>query len=188
MSLITTAATFDDESEYNNNIINKKKQNRQSHNKTQKLHNDITFNAAKVNSVLESIHGKNAEDGDDNTSNYGPAHEQYAPLSPLPPPTSVGTTERLKHTVSEPMANINPASTPQAMGNYDMELQELQNNFMTKEQTQQYYTQLSPKYDNHNQHTQNNHSSRSTDTNDAVINKLNYMINLDNGKNKITEK
>lgn len=201
-----TAAMIDNDTDnnilQNNNdsIINKKR------NKTQKRMYDNDFNPAKVNSVLESIHNRLPDE--DNENNYSPTglnstakhSENFTPLNPLAPPISVGT-EKTKMSPYNPnqiaskkegMTNQNP---PQPVDQYQLDLQELQSNFMNDAQVRDYYRKLSPDYSEKPQPNNNKYSTNSfstMDTNQVLIDKLNYMINLleeqkDERTNNVTE-
>jgi hypothetical protein len=210
MSLAMTAATINDNdnNDYNNfmndSIINKK---RQGHNKTQKRiqnNNDSKsmFDMKKVNSVLNSIHNR-VEDDDDNSPNYESAQhsEGFKPLNPFNPPdkpVSMGS-ERTK---KEGLSNL----VPQPSDDQDLSLQELQSAYMNDSQVREYYSKLMPGYKNQNkgQQQQQQHSNYyqqsqpqsepylGNDTNQVLIDKLNYMINLleeqqDQRTNNVTE-
>lgn len=167
MSLVTTAAILNDTTDTTNDTVNFIQQRKKTHNKTQKYNK--SFNS-KVNSVLADIHNQPEDNDNDNVPNYTNQMEEFAPLTPLPPPTSVGSTERIKQNVVENMNNLNPSNTPYVSNTKDTDLNELKNNFMSKEQTEQYYSQLYPKY--------NKQIMNSENINDSITNKLNYMIEL----------
>jgi len=194
-----SAAPIDSESiqQYNNDsIINKKRQAQPSHNKTQKqrpLTSD--FNPQKVNSVLQSIHNTSPDD-DSELGNYSSKgsqasakhSENFKPLNPYDfpsNPVSVGG-ERVKK--QEGMTNIDESLVPQPADNSEMELQELQSNFMNDAQVRDYYKKLVPNY-THSNYNKSEHNKKyypnpepanfmNMDTNQALIEKINYMINL----------
>jgi hypothetical protein len=197
MSLAMTAASFENDnnqnsySSYNDTPINKKRQSN-IHNKTQKrmttekMTNE--FNQQKVNSVLASIHNRPIDD--DDVGNYNPnglntpAIEEFKPLNPLAPPYSMGT-ERTKK--QEGMTNIDNNFVPKPVDETDLELQELQSNFMNDAQVRDYYKKLVPNYSNNSNnnksyYSQSNMSGTSSNldnqNNQVLIEKLNYMINL----------
>lgn len=209
MSLAMTAATINDNdnNDYNNfmndSIINKK---RQGHNKTQKRiqtnNNDDSksiFDMKKVNSVLNSIHNRVADD--DDGANYESAQhsEGFKPLNPFNPPDkplSMGS-ERTK---KEGLSNL----VPQPSDEQDLTLQELQSAYMNDSQVREYYNKMMPNYKNQNQNQNQQHSNYyqqsqqqsqpylGNDTNQVLIDKLNYMINLleeqqDQRTNNVTE-
>jgi len=195
--LAMSAAPFD--SENNNNTqnynsetpINKK---RQSHTKTQKQRLPSDFNSQKVNSVLQSIHQSTPDD--DELGNYNPKgssvsakhSDDFKPLNPydfLDKPTSVGA-ERKKY--QEGMTNIDNNLVPQPADDENLQLQELQSNFMNDAQVKNYFKNLVPSYKSNNtkpEHNKNYYSESSfpsvtnhSDSNQVLIEKLNYMINL----------
>ena len=183
--------------QYSETPINKKRQN---HTKTQKFrHPPSEFNSQKVNSVLESIHNSTPDD-DNELGNYSgngtqvnARHsESFKPLNPLDSqyfpekPVSVGG-ERTKK--QEGMSNIDQGLIPQPVDNDDLKLQELQSAFMNNAQVRDYYRKLVPNYPtqpkseyNKNYYQpsqgQGQETSYSNDSNQVLIEKLNYMINL----------
>jgi len=195
--LAMSAAPFD--SENNNNIqsynietpINRK---RQSHTKTQKQRLPSDLNSQKVNSVLQSIH-QNIPD-DEELGNYNAKgstvsakhSDDFKPLNPYDfpdKPSSVGA-DRKKY--QEGMSNIDSNLVPQPVDDMNLQLQELQSNFMNDAQVKNYFKNLVPSYKNNNTSSENNKNYYSTssnqlglnqqDSNQVLIEKLNYMINL----------
>jgi hypothetical protein len=194
--LAMSAAPIDNEmpQNYNNDSpINKK---RQTHTKTQKYRQPSRdINTQKVNSVLQSIHS-NPPDDDNDLGNYNPKgttvsakhSENFKPLNPFEfpsKPVSVGG-ERTKK--QEGMTNLDDTLVPQPADNDDLKLQELQSAFMNDAQVRDYYRKLVPNYShpkseaNKNYYTPNQNSNPmntySNDSNQVLIEKLNYMINL----------
>ena len=190
--LAMSAAPFDSENysntqNYNSETpINKK---RQSHTKTQKQRPSSDFNSQKVNSVLQSIHQNNPDD--DELGNYNPKgssvsakhSDDFKPLNPYDfpdKPTSVGG-ERKKY--QEGYDNL----VPQPADDENLKLQELQSNFMNDAQVKNYFKNLVPTYKNntkseHNKNyyseTSNHLTTNNSESNQVLIEKLNYMINL----------
>jgi len=88
------------------------------------------------------------------------------------------------------MTNIsNQGLVPQPADEDDLKLQELQSAFMNDEQVREYYRKLLPSYNTNMVKNENNKNyyqdslmngnvSYSNDTNQVLIEKLNYMINL----------
>jgi hypothetical protein len=171
--------------------INKKRQN---HNKTQKYRQPSSdFNPQKVNSVLQSIH--NSTPDDDDLGNYNPKgtavsakhSDDFKPINPFEfpaKPVSMGA-ERKKQ---EGMSTMEDNLVPQPADDDDLKLQELQSAFMNDALVREYYRKLVPNY-NHSNKSENNknyYSSESSnfsavssnDSNQVLIEKLNYMINL----------
>ena len=193
MSLAMTAATIDDNNnDYNNftndSLISKK---RQGHNKTQKrLPNDnSTVDLYKVNSVLNSIHNRVADDEDVAPNYVGSGiyekaqhSEGFKPLNPFNPPDkpiSMGS-ERTKLGVKgrEGLSNL----VPQPADNDDLQLQELQSAYMNESQVKEYYNKLMPGYNynpiNSNSTSNGRQQYLGNDSNQVLMDKLNYMINL----------
>jgi hypothetical protein len=197
--LAMSAAPIDNEMPQNytnESPINKKRQN---HTKTQKYRQPSSDNSSqKVNSVLQAIHNNPAED-DNELGNYsckGTAvsakhSENFKPLNPFEfpsKPVSVGG-ERTKK--QEGMTNIDNNFVPQPADNDDLKLQELQSAFMNDSQVRDYYKKLVPNYvqpraetnKNYYQNTSNSNMAANmnpydNDSNQVLIEKLNYMINL----------
>jgi hypothetical protein len=191
MSLAMTAATIDDNNnDYNNFMndtpINKK---RQGHNKTQKRSFSDTFDMKKVNSVLNSIH--NQVEDDDDMPNYVSAQhsENFKPMNPFNPPDkplSMGTERtKLGTKGKEGLSNM----VPQPADNEDLNLQELQSTYMNESQVKEYYNKMMPNYTantnkknvnnkNYYQEQNQNNVYLGADTNQVLVDKLNYMINL----------
>ncbi len=216
MSLAITAAPFDTDdmnysisnlnsnSNFNSNDtpINKKRQinantntNTNTNNKTQKRMPLADLNSEKVQSVLQSIHNNTTDNdlGDFNPrKNYALANNtNNIVLNPLDPPV-----------LKESMTNIN-SSVPLPLDNNDMDLQELQSAFLNDAQVRDYYKKLIPGHNtvtskhnvsNKSSYTQKNMNEHvmTSSTNDDLLNKLNYMINLledqqDERTNNVTE-
>lgn len=195
--LAMSAAPIDNDNSSSQQYETPINQKRQHHNKTQKYRQASSdFNPQKVNSVLQSIHNNTTDD--DDLGNYNPKgtavtskhSENFKPLNPFEfpdKPLSVGG-ERVKH--QEGMANFDDNIVPQPVDDDALKLQELQSAFMNDAQVREYYRKLVPSLrDNHNSTKTNNSSmhqssnssnsmSSPNDTNQVLIEKLNYMINL----------
>ena len=172
--------------------INKK---RQHHNKTQKFRSPAAdFNPQKVNSVLQSIHNNTPDD--DDLGNYNPKgsavtakhSDDFKPINPFEfpsKPISMGG-EKKYH---EGMSTMEDNTVPQPTDNEDLKLQEFQSVFMNDAQVRDYYRKLVPNYNQpvKSENNKNYHSvetsgfpttSLQNDSNQVLIEKLNYMINL----------
>jgi hypothetical protein len=210
--LAMSAAPIDNENNQNHNnndSINKKRQTYNSHTKTQKHRapsND--FNPQKVNSVLKSIHNLPPDD-DNDLGNYSPNgsakhSDDFQSLNPYEfpaKPVSMGG-ERTKK--PEGMSNMDADDlVPKPVDDDDMQLQDLHSNFMNDAQVRDYYRKLVPNYThkNSNENNKNYYPSQSASqsqsvvsdsSNQVLIEKLNYMINLleeqqDQKTNSVTE-
>jgi hypothetical protein len=184
MSLAMYAAPFDnDSSEYknndNDNIINKK---RQTHNKTQKKYPKENFDQEKVNSVLEKIHNNSNVDEEDTLANF----------TPPPKPESVGVsktiaTEKMQNMTNENMfRTMGKAPSPNYENNEDLELNNFNSNYADNKTADDYYKKFIPGYiagknpvnkQYYNSNT-SNMSSSGDNSNDLLLKKINYMINL----------
>ena len=192
MSYLAMSASPIDDNDNNqsnqyDNPINKK---RQHHNKTQKFRQSSSdFNPEKVNSVLQSIHN-NSPDDDDDLGNYNSNgiavsakhSDNFKPLNSFnfpDKPVSMGG-ERKKQ---------EGFTVPQPMNDDELKLQELQSAFMNDSQVKDYYKKLVPSHIHSPiPSPKNYYSSKSSDfstnsyvqndSNQVLIEKLNYMINL----------
>lgn len=189
-SLAITAAPIENENSYSETPLNRK---RQSHNKTQRKNSLVQedFNPEKVNSVLQSIHNKLPDEGDElcdyNTDSTNikktsaMAMEAFKPLNPMAPPQSMGT-ERTKEGMKNMHNNNSSNLVPQPVQMDDLELQSLQSAFMNDSQVRDYYKRLTPNLDALKTKLHENkeyHQPNDMDmSNQILIEKLNYMINL----------
>ena len=222
MSLAMTAQSIENSDYNNNdnrNCINDRK--RQTNNKTQKRmpasFNDIDH--SKVQNVLNSIHKNLSDDIDNNLGDYNPrnnsstpVNSSYTPINPLAPPASMrqrqepeqkeGNKEGMSNYDynTEDVDNYSNKFVPQPVQNDNMDLQDLQGVYMNNEQVKRYYKNLVPNFATMNKtnSTEINLANSDTrmntnlDTNNVLIDKLNYMINLleeqqDERTNNVTE-
>ena len=217
MSLAITAAPFDTDnySEVNTDDtpVNRKRNSSSSstHNKTQKRMSDMQFDPAKVNSVLQSIHNNSNDNelGDFNPKrNQASATQSSVPINPLntsnkllAPPVSMREKEGFNNN-NESNNNL----IPSPLDNADMDLQELQSAFLNDAQVRDYYKKLVPNYAHKPPESGSSNkeqafnssisgggiSGTSSGSNDVLLNKINYMINLledqqDERTNNVTE-
>jgi hypothetical protein len=213
MSLAITAASVENDNNYsentnnNKNVIDNKRRHHNSNAKTQKYRSP-EFDMAKVKSVINSLHNNSNDDNEladfipnsiSNTNNNKitpPAIEQFTALNPLKPPESMrqGQKEAFQY----------DSSVPQPVQDDNMDLQDLNSTFLNDAQVRDYYRKLVPDFRNknvsvsvpegNNMIRQNKYSNmlESPATNDVLLNKLNYMINLledqqDERTNNVTE-
>jgi hypothetical protein len=212
MSLAMYAAPFDDNLNNNNdNIIHKKRQTH-NHNKTQKMYNKESFTPStnfdknKVNSVLEEIHN-NTED-----SNY----EMENNFDPPPKPQSSGVQKTLTNEAMQNMMNqnnMNNMNMYKVLGkspqpNYDdennLELNNYRTNYGDNKSIDDYYKKMLPSMNGTPQKNPVNKQYYNNDvqmqgymsgqppSQDLLLQKLNYMINLleekqDERTNNVTE-
>jgi len=210
MSLAMYAAPFNNDLNQDNNnednIINRK---RQTHNKTQKKIPKEGFNQEKVNSVLENIH-KNSkiDDDDDNLGNFNPP----------PPPESIGaikkmSTENMQNMMSSDLYSNETIGKPPMPNNLEMDKKNLNldlNNYNVNygdnNLIEEYYNKFLPNVSNNNvannainpnnrqfyKYRNQIYSQDSDNSQDILLKKLNYMINLleeqqDEKTNNVTE-
>jgi hypothetical protein len=213
MSLAITAASVENDNNNNNynennyntkNVIDIKKRENNSNTKTQKYREPV-FNMEKVKSVINSLHNNSSDDNEladyvsatnPNNKILGPSIEGFTPLDPLKPPESMRQVQKESTSYD--------SNVPQPIQNDDMSLQDLNAAFLNDAQVRDYYRKLGPGYqatkNNNNQSNQYNQPSQNKysnmletpATNDVLLNKLNYMINLleeqqDERTNNVTE-
>lgn len=202
-----SAETIDNDNNNNNtyNHINKKRS--LSHNITQKYKPSI--NSHKVNSILQSIHNIPEDDNELSASNYGSQgssvlkdnfdtakhSDNFKPLNPYDFPDKPISGK-------EGMQNV-----PQPMENEEHELNNFNKAFMNDAQVRDYYRKLVPAhqpsnnnqnpnnkkyYTNTNAYPNTNTNTYNTDSNQMLLDKLNYVINLleeqqDQKTNNVTE-
>ena len=201
MSLAIYAAPFNENDDYknNDNVIYKKKQ---THNKTQKKQDREAFDTEKVNNVLQSIHQNSKVEEDGNT---------LGEFNPPPKPESSGvqktiTTEQMMNMTNQNMLQT-LSQSPQPHYEYnpenDLELNNFQQNYGDQSQNDEYYKKFIPNYQAQKknminrpyypQNSMNSSMDSSTSvTQDLLMQKLNYMINLleeqqDEKTNHVTE-
>jgi hypothetical protein len=200
MSLAMYAAPFDnDSSDYknndNDNIINKK---RQTHNKTQKHNPKVKFDQEKVNSVLEKIHNNSIIDDSDDLGSFNPP----------PNPESSGVNKTIATEEMSNMTNTNnlnnenlfrtlgraPSSNNDYNGSAEnLSLNNFNMNYGNNQSVEDYYNKMLPvKNINNRQYYNSNVSMTPDNSQDTLIKKLNYMINLleeqqDERTNNVTE-
>ena len=201
-----TAASLDNDNNVftNESPINRKR----THNKTQKrIISGDDFNSSKVKSVLESIHNMTADDDDLDT--FTPARNSFQALEP---PRSAGVERASEKQAQqqtqqgqqkESFTNNDTSLAPQPMENEYRGLQTLESNYMNDAQVKEYYKKLMPNYEETMQNQKNNRkpyyrneamtmAAVTGDSNQVLIDKLNYMINLleeqqDQKTNSVTE-
>jgi len=208
MSLAIYAAPFENDSnnDYNdNNLINKK---RLTHNKTQKknygesfINQSQSFDKNKVNSILEKIHNKTEDDED----------EHIKPnFDPPPKPESSGGERAERMRPKEPMSNMYKIFGKAPQPNYEeennLDLNNYSTNYGDDKSVEDYYKNMLPSYTpeknpnnrpyyNQRAGAQSNYTINdmsSGTSQDILLQKLNYMINLleekqDEKTNNVTE-
>lgn len=150
-----------------------------NHNKTQKRF-ESEFNPEKVNSVLESIHSTmdvTGELADYNPRDIANTLQKIVPINPL---ANKGMNETGKEGFE----------VPQPLDNDSLNLKELNQAFLNDAQVRDYYKKLVPTFNSSNNANVDanvrpisknfaNFSGPETNaSNDLLLTKLNYMINL----------
>jgi hypothetical protein len=196
MSLAMYAAPFENDNksdvDNNNDSIANKKRQQQSHNKTQKKYPKESFDQEKVNSVLEKVHS-NSKVEDENEDGLGNYFQQ-----PPPKPESVGVQ---RTAATEAMQNISmntlgKAPQPATVEDNNLDLNNFKRNYGSAEE---YYSKFIPGYrrgdnimNNTSRPFQNPNALLDNNSNDLLLKKINYMINLleeqqDEKTNNVTE-
>ena len=172
MSLAMYAAPFDVNSTNETtttNTYSTATKRRNVNNRTQKRQDDNSYDASKVNSVLNAIHNSTVPSSDSTLSDF----------KPLEPPVSVGVENtRINNPDDE-----------------DIDLRDLNSAHMNEQATAQYYKQFMPAYQASNQVPQvppPQVPMHNMKDNTNVMAKLNYMIHLleeqkDERTNNVTE-
>jgi hypothetical protein len=197
MSLAMYAAPFDDDTNQinTNSQINKKRASI-NHNKTQKRYPKDNY-TDKVNSVLQSIHNLPDNEGG-----------ELGDFQPIPPPTSAGVEQtRLRESEvqgtnymqEKSMFASSPTTSQHALpGNIAMADIEMQKRYIPNYESM-YKQTATPSPNNVPYYTngvssmyQNYMNSNGGETNDVLLEKLNYMIHLleeqqDERTNNVTE-
>jgi len=193
MSLAMYAAPFNDNSnnqlneENNTHSANKK---RHAHNKTQRKPLNKNFDVNKVNSVLEEIHNNSNEDDNNNMGDFNPP----------PPPDSSGVNKTISSEQSLNLSNTQNKEMFKLLGhapqpnddntNINYSLNSYNSNYGDGKSVDEYYKKVLPGYEsrlpvnkpyynmNYNNSNHSNNYSKMDNTNDILLQKLNYMINL----------
>ena len=214
MSLAITAAPFDNDnqnySELNSDdtpVNRKRLTSSSSHNKTQKRLSSTEINHDKVNSVLQSIHNNS---NDNELGDFNPKRNQASaiqnnnvPLNPLTTNNKLLAPPESMREKQDKKEGFDNNLVPVPLDNSEMELQELQSAFLNDAQVRDYYRKLVPNFHNkpnetgtankmHYMNKQMDQTSGFSSSNDVLLNKINYMINLleeqqDERTNNVTE-
>ena len=154
-------------------------------------------------------------------TNSAPVNASYTPINPLAPPASMrqkqeqtqsqgGSKEGMTNYDynADDVNNYSNKFVPQPVQNDSMDLQDLQDVYMNNEQVNRYFKNLVPNFQQTQSQSSNQNQSQShkpqqigykqqtnynsSDTNQVLIEKLNYMINLleeqqDERTNNVTE-
>lgn len=213
MSLAMTAASIDNNEE---TPIERKKQ-ANNNNRTQKRMPSIV-RPEKVKSVLESIHSNSHSQSDDSenlgdfNSKYTSVKTSYEPINPYGSKPKEGMSNYNENANNS--KNYSSQFVPQPVQDDSMNLQELQGVYMNDEQVKKYFKNLVPNYEGPKQNneynkmhynqtrfglgnstndsTNNGINNSTSESNQVLIDKLNYMINLledqqDERTNNVTE-
>jgi len=167
MSLAFNAASFEDSNE---DLIHKK---RQAHNKTQKQYPKDKFDAEKVNSMLHQMQKQD-------TGKYNDAGSDLGDFVPPSPPQSAGVARTMKNMDSINQGDLDTNNLDQNYGNAEEYYKRVLGSSLSSGSSVS--NQM-----NYNQPTVNNATHP-----DALMQKINYMINLleeqqDERTNNVTE-
>jgi len=204
MSLAMFAAPFDDNIESNNqdnNIMNKK---RRAHSRTQKMYPKESFDTNKVNSVLEKIHNNLDSDDDIDAFNPPPKAVSSGVQRTIPEKTSPESMMNMTNNNDLMFRTLGRAPQPNYEGCDNLDLNDYKL-YGDSKSVDEYYKKLLPGYNpNKNPVNRPYHSANysgmgqmytdnsSLSSQDILLQKLNYMINLleeqqDERTNNVTE-
>ena len=221
MSLAMTAQSIENtDNNSNNHIINRKRTNNKTQKRIPTSFDEIDH--SKVQNVLNSIYKNLGDDTDNNLGDYkpratsAPVNASYTPINPLAPPASMRQKQEQQQGSKEGMTNYDYSAddvnnysnkfVPQPVQNDSMDLQDLQDVYMNNDQVKRYFKNLVPNFQQNTQqqdssqsssqsspqYKQTHYNTNTSDTNQVLIDKLNYMINLleeqqDERTNNVTE-
>jgi len=219
MSLAMYAAPFDDNLNNNNNdnIIHKKRQTH-NHNKTQKIYNKESFSTStnfdknKVNSVLEQIHN-NTDDSNSEMANFNPPPNPHSAGVERTVTNEAMQNMTEQHNMNNMNMNMYKVLGKAPQPNYDdennLELNNYRTNYGDNKSVDDYYKKMLPpmqqnmqpnmqknpankQYYNNDVQQMQGYMLGQQPTQDVLLQKLNYMINLleekqDERTNNVTE-
>ena len=206
----------------NNHIINRKRTNNKTQKRIPTSFDEIDHSKVQnvLNSIYKNL-GDDTDNnlGDYKPrATSAPVNASYTPINPLAPPASMRQKQEQQQGSKEGMSNydynaddVNNYSNkfvPQPVQNDSMDLQDLQDVYMNNDQVKRYFKNLVPNFQptaqqqsssqNSSQYKQSHYNTNTntnintSDTNQVLIDKLNYMINLleeqqDERTNNVTE-
>ena len=180
MSLAIYASPFD------NSEVSEIEHKKQIHNKTQKRGLKDSYDTNKVNSVLQSLH---------NNSNIDEYSNNLVDFTPPPKPESIGATKKIQteemQTINNNKNILNLARQPDTLNSdSSLEVNDYNNNYTDEKSKNAYYKKFIPNYTKNNDIYYN--PPINNNSNDILLNKLNYMIHLleekqDEKTNNVTE-
>lgn len=184
MSLAMYAAPINDNDAANENIVEQRKQ---THSKTQKRYpkqEDAKVNTDRVKSVLSNIHDSMPDDQD---------QAILGDFNPPPPPESAGVnrTESMQSMNSGFRGLVGRSPEPNNESQNDFDMNNINSNYGDDKSVEDYYNKILPGYKNSKnfKNVKNaanklyykgsmEQQSFSSPSEDVVMQKLNYMINL----------
>jgi hypothetical protein len=180
MSLAIYASPFD------NSEVSEIEYKKQIHNKTQKRGLKDSYDTNKVNSVLQSLH---------NNSNIDEYSNNLGDFTPPPKPESIGAIKKIQteemQTINNNKNILNLARQPETLNSdSSLDLNNYSQNYIDEKGKNEYYKKFIPNYKKSNDMYYNQPTN--TNSNDILLNKLNYMIHLleekhDEKTNNVTE-
>jgi hypothetical protein len=179
MSLAMYAAPIDDNNAMNGNVVQQRKQ---THSQTQKRYpKQEDANTDKVKSVLNNIHDSMPDDQD---------QPILGDFNPPPPPESAGVN-RTESMQSMNSGFVGRSPEPNNESQNDFDLNNIHSNYGDDKSVEDYYNKMLPGYKNSKnlknyKNTANKQYYKgsmeqqpfSSPSEDVVVQKLNYMINL----------
>jgi hypothetical protein len=183
MSLAMYAAPINDNNAMNDNIVEQRKQ---THSKTQKRYpkqEEEKVNTDRVKSVLSNIHDSMPDDQD---------QPILGDFNPPPPPESAGVnrTESMQSMNSGFRGLVGRSPEPNNESQNDFDLNNINSNYGDDKSVEEYYNKILPGYKNSKNfknlknpankpyYTGQQQTYSNPPSEDVVMQKLNYMINL----------
>ena len=206
----------------NNHIISRKRTNNKTQKRIPTTFDEIDHSKVQnvLNSIYKNL-GDDTDNnlGDYKPrATSAPVNASYTPINPLAPPASMRQKQEQQQGSKEGMTNYDYSAddvnnysnkfVPQPVQNDSMDLQDLQDVYMNNDQVKRYFKNLVPNFQQNTQQQDSSQSSsqsspqykqthyntntNTSDTNQVLIDKLNYMINLleeqqDERTNNVTE-
>lgn len=183
MSLAMYAAPFNDNNNIKNNDEDTLARKRTTHNRTQKRHPKEMY-TTKVENIMNTLQNLPDESEDSGLADF----------KPLPPPTSAGVEQTIlrdnmkkpaNEDTTEKYTNYGSAGPISHAANSDSKYDRFMPNYTN-------FTKNIPPQDKGQQMPYNHNSYHPSSENDALVEKLNYMISLleqqqDEKTNNVTE-
>lgn len=176
MSLAMSAAPFNETNDESINSLIEKKRTL-THNKTQKRHDLGGGDNQRVKYALEEIHNNSGESEDGNNLDD---------FKPPPPPISSGVEKTEERTKGKETYRVSGSPPRPIYEDDNLDMNNIKSVYGTAKKNDEYYNKVIPGY------RQQSANMSQINTNDVLLTKINYMINLleeqqDERTNNVTE-